>query len=105
MQNATIPSEIASPQEPGRELVPSTVPPVDFDTHGHGAYAVQAAPTPAAGTWSGIASDDPADQRFCAAVDAITAVLAASADPDSDWFALRTALNLAAGRDARTGEK
>lgn len=66
---------------------------------------IDGAAAPAAGTWSSIASDDPADQRFCAAVDAIAAVFAASTDPDRDWFALRTALNLAAGRDARTGEK
>ncbi|MFD3503723.1 hypothetical protein [Streptomyces sp. NPDC058678] len=85
MQSATIPAEIATART-GR------VP-----------FAVQAV----------AAVSDPVDQLdastpadpFDAALDAIAAVFAASTDTDGDWLALRSAVNLYAGRDARTGEK
>ncbi|MEU0343174.1 hypothetical protein ABZ092_30550 [Streptomyces bobili] len=50
------------------------------------------------------AEQAPADP-FDAALDAIKAVFAADPDTEGTWLALRTAVNLYAGRDARTGEK
>ncbi|WP_073951545.1 hypothetical protein [Streptomyces kebangsaanensis] len=45
------------------------------------------------------------DRAFLAAVDAIEAAFAASGDTEGTWLALRSAVNLQAGRDAITGEK
>ncbi|WP_405677279.1 hypothetical protein OG292_22410 [Streptomyces sp. NBC_01511] len=69
------------------------------------APAIGQPPAPLPGTWTELATSDPEDRTFCAAVDAITAALATSTDPDGTWLALRSALNLTAGRDAITGEK
>ncbi|MFR0359088.1 hypothetical protein [Streptomyces sediminimaris] len=45
------------------------------------------------------------DQAFEIALAAITAAYKATTDPEGMWLALRSAVNLCAGRDARTGEK
>ncbi|EPD62385.1 hypothetical protein [Streptomyces sp. HGB0020] len=73
-------------QEPGRNMVPADV----LAPSGRLPFALQPA-------------DE--DQAFDVALAAITAAFKVTADPDGMWIALRSALNLTAGRDARTGEK